>query len=88
MFSLALSPDPLLHGEKEDEEGHPGCGLEDEELSHDPVHLVVDVVVPEEARQDLVHGLALGHRQQPALKYIPIGVSCSKTGFLNIKIAA
>ena len=43
----------MLHGEEEDEEGHPWRGLEDEELCHEPIHLVVDVVVAKLARQDL-----------------------------------
>ena len=53
----------MLHGEEEDEEGHPWRGLEDEELRHESVHLVVDVVVPELARQHLQHGVTLGDRK-------------------------
>jgi hypothetical protein len=57
----------VFHGEEEDEEGHPGRGLEDEELGHQPVHLVVDVVVPELTRQHLVDGVPFLDGQQPRL---------------------
>ncbi len=38
-FPLVVICNAVFHGEKEDEERHPGGRLEDEELRHQPVHL-------------------------------------------------
>ena len=52
-------PQSMFHGEEENEKGHPRCCFEDEELCHESIHLVVNVVVTKAARYYLVNGLAL-----------------------------
>ena len=54
-----LLPDPMFHSEEKDEERHPWSGFENEELCHQSIHLVVDIVVAEAARDHLQHRVPL-----------------------------